>query len=110
MSKGIAIRTILLLLVGILIAGILIYFVYSYTTGSASLSTTDCLSKVTSWCTSCMVSNWANGFNTINSGDDIETCIDSYFGTGWEATGGDCYDEGGGGTDRTKDFCSDFVS
>jgi len=52
MSKGIAIRTILLLVVGIIVAGILIYLVYSYTTG-VTLSAYECRAKMINWCTNC---------------------------------------------------------
>ena len=79
MSKGIAIQTILLLLVGILVVGILVYLVYSYTTGSSTLSTTDCISKITSWCTTCMVSGWST---SISIPDDVKTCGDQIKASG----------------------------
>lgn len=70
-NKGIAIRTILLLLIGVLVAGILIYLVYSYGTGSATLSISECISKVTSWCTACMTAEWQSG---LTSDLEIRDC------------------------------------
>jgi len=52
MNKGIAIQTILLLVVGVLVAGIIIFLVFRTTTGS-TLSATACQSRVISWCTTC---------------------------------------------------------
>ncbi len=52
MSKGIAIRTILLLVVGILVVGILVYLVYSYTS-SGQLSVYECRVRLTELCTQC---------------------------------------------------------
>ena len=57
MSKGIAIRTILLILVGTIVAGVLIYLVYSFST-NPTLSRTECIPIVTDWCTRCMISDW----------------------------------------------------
>ena len=55
MSKGIAIRTILLLLVGTVVAAIIIYLVYTYTQ-TPGLSAQECRSRLISWCTGCMAS------------------------------------------------------
>jgi len=52
MNKGIAIQTILLLLVGVIVAAILIYLIYSYAT-TPTLSITECQSRIISWCTQC---------------------------------------------------------
>jgi hypothetical protein len=67
-NKGIAIQTILLLVVGILVAGVIIFLVFRTTT-SSTLSSTACQSRVISWCTTCRLkgagawdqpcSNWA---------------------------------------------------
>ena len=52
MSKGIAIQTILLLLVGTIVAVIIIYLVYTYTSTTA-LSAKECEARFISWCTQC---------------------------------------------------------
>jgi len=52
MSKGIAIRTILLLVVGILVVGMLVYLVFSYTT-TGELSVYECRIRLTELCTQC---------------------------------------------------------
>ncbi len=104
MSKGIAIQTILLLLVGILVIGILIYLVYSYTTGSSSLSVTDCRAELTTICTVCSLREWAatatlttgnqNVINTCRNFDDFSAfpsspanCGVAAFRTGCNRTG-----------------------
>ncbi len=80
MSKGIAIRTILLLVIGVLIAGILVYFVYSYTS-TPTLGKTECMSKVTSWCTTCMISGWST---SIDLPDDVKECGQLLAGSTWD--------------------------
>ena len=55
MSKGIAIRTILLLLVGTVVAAIIIYLVYTYTQ-TPGLSAQECRARLISWCTGCVAS------------------------------------------------------
>jgi hypothetical protein len=76
--KGIAIQTILLLLVGILVVGILVYLVYRYSTSSSTLSTTECLTKVTNWCTSCMVSGWDT---SVSLSKDVQDCAKKIIGS-----------------------------
>jgi hypothetical protein len=58
--KGIAIQTILLLLVGILVVGILVYMVYRYTAGK-SLSSDECRAQFIVWCTNCYSANITKG-------------------------------------------------
>jgi len=72
--KGIAIQTILLLLVGVLVVGILVYLVYKYTTGP-SLSVADCRASLSTICTTCSLTSWAGDLstdfkNTINACND----------------------------------------
>jgi hypothetical protein len=57
MSKGIAIQTILLLLVGVIVVGIIVYLVYLYTKNPV-LGQIQCMGVATSWCTSCKLSNF----------------------------------------------------
>ena len=63
MSKGIAIRSILLLLIGILVAVGLIYLVYRYAT-SSQLGMEECRAAIISWCTTCVNAGWIGGPNT----------------------------------------------
>lgn len=107
MSKGIAIRTILYLLLGILVVGIVVYLVYTYVTGPG-MDIQDCRARVQNWCTSCKVAGWASGFGTIPAGGDIETCVDTYFATTWDPTGADCLDDAAAVS--TETFCGQFVS
>jgi hypothetical protein len=104
-NKGIAIRTILLLLIGVLVAGILIYFVYRSFSGSA-MSREECRARGISWCTSC----W-NAMNAAGCSDwdcdvgpdpppDLENCADDYYGEDL-TDDDDC--------NGLKDFCSAFI-
>jgi hypothetical protein len=52
MKKGIATETILLLLLGILVVGILVYLLYKYVFNPV-LPEEMCKSRATSWCTLC---------------------------------------------------------
>jgi len=84
MNKGIAIRTILLLLIGVLVAGLLVYFTYRYFSGSA-LSREDCRARAISWCTGCWNAMNAAGSSdwTADAGPDpseeLENCVDDYY-------------------------------
>ena len=84
--KGIAIQTILLLLVGIIVVSIIVYLVYSYTR-SPTLSKTECLSIVTNWCTTCMVSGWDQ---YIECPSDVKACGKLLVGSGWWEDNTDC--------------------
>jgi len=110
MSKGIAIETILYLLLGIIVVGIIIYLVYTYTTGG-QLNEQQCRSKVISWCTGCSVANWAAGTGTLPSATegDVEKCIETYFGTGDDWSGADCNATVGGTSGEIQTFCSAFT-
>ena len=106
MSKGIAIETILYLLLGIIVVGIIIYLVYTYATGG-QLNEQQCRSKIISWCTGCSVANWAAGTGTITADSDLGKCIDTYFETGWNDGNADCENNNAG--DSTQTFCDAFI-
>jgi len=57
--KGIAIQTILLLLVGILVVGILVYLVYNYTRNQ-TLSEAECKSRINNLCMDCQIRSWGS--------------------------------------------------
>jgi hypothetical protein len=76
MRKGIATETILLLLIGIVVAGILIFMVYRYLI-SAPLSEVECKARMVSWCTLCKNSEWKS---TIKLGDELSACLETYSG------------------------------
>jgi hypothetical protein len=109
MSKGIAIETILYLLLGIIVVGIIIYLVYTYTTGG-QLNEQQCRSKVISWCTGCSVANWAD-VSSKDATSDVGQCITNYFSSGnfgsnWPVT---CNATSGGTIGETKTFCQAFL-
>ena len=109
MSKGIAIQTILYLLLGIIVVGIIVYLVYTYTTGG-QLNEQQCRSRIITWCTGCSVANWANGAGELPSATvgDVERCIETYFGTGAEWSGAEC-DQTDDGVTNTQTFCNAFI-
>jgi fluoride ion exporter CrcB/FEX len=75
MKKGIAIETILLLLVGILVVGIITYLVYRYST-SSSLSVTDCRGSLSTICTMCSIQkDWTGNVWSVALSADYKTTI-----------------------------------
>jgi hypothetical protein len=112
MSKGIAIQTILTLLLGILVVGIVVYLVYTYTTGPG-LDINKCRTIVTNWCNSCMIAGWKTGFGTITVANtaDVYNCIKNYFGsTGWtDPASNDCNKSASDTTKKASDFCKQFT-
>jgi len=110
MRKGIAIHTILLLVVGLIVAGIIIYLAYRTFSGSA-LGQEECRSMAISWCTGCWnamksagsdCDGWSGTGCDVgpDPSDELETCANSYYGAGWTSKA-NCEDE--------KDFCSIFI-
>lgn len=53
MKKGIAIHYILILVIGVLVMGIIVYFAYRYLTGSEPLTESQCRARIISYCTGC---------------------------------------------------------
>jgi hypothetical protein len=84
MSKGIATETILYLLVGIIVVGILIFLVYKYVLTS-QLSSDQCRGLMIGWCTTCN-SVCTGDWSTCSGGTDpanvngLTTCVSTYFG------------------------------
>ena len=84
MTKGIAIQTILMLLVGILVVGIIVYMVYRYFVQSP-LSEQECRSRAIVWCTGCKNTNAhivpPAGWDTAGSSpnDELVACAGNYF-------------------------------
>jgi len=89
MKKGIATETILLLLLGILIVGILVYLLYKYVF-SPVLPEQVCRSRATSWCTLCK-NAYGSSFTCtdidgdgdvdcyVPAGQDLKDCASEYF-------------------------------
>ncbi len=98
MSKGIAIQTILYLLIGVLVVGIVVYLVYSYVM-NPMLPETQCRTLATAWCTSCSTVDWTGG---PGAPSDVVTCGANY----WTAPAAwdDCDD--GAATNGVITFCS----
>jgi len=104
MTKGIAIQTILMLLVGILVVGIIVYMVYRYFVG-APLSEQECRARAITWCTGCKNSNTGvtGDWSVAGSapGSDLNTCAGTYFGGAPD----NCADD----SPKTKDWCAAFI-
>jgi hypothetical protein len=87
MNKGIATETILLLLVGIVVVGILVFLVYKYVIG-APLSQEECRGRLITWCTSCSLActtdvsgEWITcGTNPGTEVTGSSGCAQKYFG------------------------------
>jgi len=77
MSKGIAINTILYLLIGVLVVGVIVYLIYSYVMNPV-LPETQCRTLATSWCTSCKTAGWAAG---PTASSELQTCGAKYWTT-----------------------------
>jgi hypothetical protein len=56
-NKAIAINTILLLVVGLIVVGVIVYLVYTFTSGP-TLSVQDCKTKIIQYCTLCANVGW----------------------------------------------------
>lgn len=84
MTKGIAIQTILMLLVGILVVGIIVYMVYRYFVQSP-LSEQECRSRALVWCTGCKNTNtgispptpWTIAGSSPNA--ELAACAGKYY-------------------------------
>jgi len=75
MAKGIALQTILMLLVGILVVGIVVYLVYRYMVGPG-LTTEGCRQAIVNWCTTCSASGW---ISNIKVSSDVNNCWNNNF-------------------------------
>jgi len=103
MSKGIAISTILKLIVGIVVVGIVIFLAYSYIP-SPVLSEKECRARVISWCTGCSIANWGD---VNNMSDELKKCVETYFYTG--TLSGDIKCNSNIGTSSAQQFCAAFL-
>lgn len=80
MSKGIATETILYLLVGILVVGILVYLIYRYAI-SKPLGESECRSLAVSWCTSCKIVNFGQDGDGPAAPSDLKNCASVHWAT-----------------------------
>jgi len=112
MRKGIAIRTILLFLIGLITVGIIIYYVYRTFTGS-TINREECRAMAISWCTGCwnaMKSKgstcdlWTDAGTECDVGPDpsenLEKCATDFY---QYTLTGETNCEG------HKDFCMSFI-
>jgi len=73
MGKGIAVRTILLLVVGVLTVGILVYLVYE-TSSTSGFTVSECRSELTNICNFCMNMDWKDIDLSANQKDIVSEC------------------------------------
>ena len=99
MTKGIAIQTILMLLVGILVVGIVVYMVYRYMF-APGLGQNECRAQLVSWCTTCKTAGWSGGFGLS---DALRTCTNTFFGSNWAS--GDLCNQHNGATCTALNLC-----
>ena len=75
-NKGIAVDTILLLLVGIIVVGIIIFLVYKYVLGP-QLGEPECKAKAISWCSNCKNAEWLGTAPIMST--ELQNCADKFF-------------------------------
>jgi hypothetical protein len=75
MSKGIAVRTILTLIVGIVVVGLVVFLVYTYLLTPA-IPEQDCRAMAISWCTTCKTVDWTSG---PAPSETLQECARTYF-------------------------------
>jgi hypothetical protein len=88
MTKGIAIQTILMLLVGILVVGIVVYMVYRYFVG-APLQMEECRARAIAYCTGCTNIDPDGAVEGPNPSDGLCECAAQWF-PGLGANENDC--------------------
>ena len=110
MRKGIAITTILLLLVGSLVTGVTVYYTYRSMSGSP-LSEYECRGMMVSWCIGCSNQGY-EGENEVDPA--LGECASIYWGIDSELKCKDAEDDcsaflpgGWGGGDGATDACED---
>jgi len=69
MNKGIAVNTILLIVIGILVVGVLVYLVYLYTK-TPIITESECRNRATTLCTHCQTSGWGPWPDSSTAGDE----------------------------------------
>ncbi|MDI6825828.1 MAG: hypothetical protein QMD36_01375 [Candidatus Aenigmarchaeota archaeon] len=106
MSKGIAVNTILMLLVGILVVGILVYLVYRYMI-SKPISEIDCRTLAISWCNSCKLVNFGRDTNARlgpSAPPELENCAKVHWPNNLPTDFNDCRYQ-----DNVDTFCKEIA-
>jgi hypothetical protein len=98
-NKGIAVNTILMLLVGIIVVGIIIILVYKYVLGP-QLGEPECKAKAISWCSDCKNAGWIDTAPTMST--ELQTCADKFY---MGRNGFTCR----GPLDANKIWCTGFI-
>jgi len=98
MNKGIAITTILTLVVGIVVVGIIIYLVYTYVL-TPVIPENECRALAVSWCTQCGM-NWTT---TIKASTNLQNCASTYFSSGAPSSNWQCNNA------NSKTWCKAFI-
>ena len=110
MTKGIAIQTILMLLVGMLVVGIIVYMVYRYFVG-APLGEQECRARITSWCSQCKIMDFAS--NGVPMTQSLAECVVKYFGdAAWDnanCDGAGHYCDCNDRDPQTRNLCAAFT-
>lgn len=72
--KGIAIRTVILILIGVIIVGVMAYLIYK--TGSTEvLSIYECKAKLIDICRICKNTNWDGGYDLDSDADSLASTV-----------------------------------
>jgi hypothetical protein len=74
MSKGIATETIIKIMLGLIVVAIILYLIYKFVLKSP-IAPEECKARLTSWCTSCKISNF---LAVLDMSSDLQDCVVKY--------------------------------
>jgi len=75
-TKGVAVQTIIMIMLGVVVLLFVGYWLVRVFTGKG-LTAQECRSQFVSWCGSCAARNWPTGVTAVWSADMV-TCLNSY--------------------------------
>ena len=82
MNKGVAVQTIILVLVGLIVLVLLTYLIWTSFTEQRSIPMEECKSKFMIWCRSCGYQGWPDGGgvpgNSYELPSDIRKCLNDF--------------------------------
>jgi len=86
MGKGIAVPTILKLVIGVIVIVIVVFLIYRYVLKSP-IGEQECRARMTAWCASCQLVDFAGG---VQMGEELATCAKDHWDIGSGNADQDC--------------------
>jgi len=74
MRKGIAVPTILKLVIGVIVIVIIVFLIYRYVLKSP-IGEQECRARMTAWCASCQLSGWTSG---PGMNQELKDCVSEH--------------------------------